>query len=246
MKRHNYSPGGKRDLLRTYFDKVYNPVYDFIAARLASYQRLQSACVGKLDFYDGDKVLCAGVGTGNEVVQVLEIGKNVNVVGVDYSDTALRKAYRKALALGKEIEVLPMDVQSLEFRTGSFDEVLCLHVMDWVEDDGKATAEIIRVLKDGGQFVVTYPSDREGVGLGLNVLRDSILHNGDSGRLGMIYSILSSTLLGTIVYLPLLFRPKRKSYSRSQLETVFSRLTDGDFRIEEYPVYNDFIIYGRK
>lgn len=246
MKRHNYSPDGNRNLLRAYFDKVYNPVYDFVAGRLASYQRLQSVCVDKLKFYDGDKVLCAGVGTGNEVVQVLGIGKNVNVVGVDYSDTALRKAYRKALALGKEIEVLPMDVQSLEFRTGSFDEVLCLHVMDWVEDEGKATAEIIRVLKDGGQFVVTYPSDRENISLGFGVLRDSINHNGNSARLRTVYSVLSSIVLGGIVYLPLLFRSKRRSYSRRQLETVFSRLTDGDFRIEEYPVYNDFIIYGRK
>jgi len=246
MKSEHYAEPVNNKLLRAYFDLVYNPVYDFIAAQFATYYRLQSACVDKLEFHDGDNVLCAGVGTGNEVIEVLGASKNVNIVGVDYSDTALNKAYRKALAWGKEIEVLPMDVQSLEFNTGSFDKVLCLHVMDWVEDDSRATTEIIRVLRDGGQFVITYPSDKENFSLGINILRDSIRHNGNTGRLKTIYSLFSSILLGGIVYLPLLFRPRRRSYSRRDLETVFSNLTNGDFGIEEYPAYNDFIIYGRK
>jgi len=235
-----------KKVLRDYFNLAYNPVYDLITARFATYQRLQRVCVDKLKVNDGDRVLCAGVGTGNEVVQVLDIGKNVNIVGVDYSDTALKKARQKALSCGKEIEVLPMDIQNLEFTTGSFDEVLCLHVMDWVEDEGKATAEIIRVLKHGGQFVITYPSDKENVNLGLNVLKDSMLHNGNSGKLGTIYPLFLSILLGGIIYLPLLFRPKRRSYSRRELETILSEVADGDLQIEEYPVYNDYIVYGRK
>lgn len=246
MKSERYVEPVNNHLLRAYFDLVYNPVYDFVAAQFATYYRLQSACVDKFEFHDGDDVLCAGVGTGNEVIRVLGTSKNVNIVGVDYSDTALTKAYKKALAWGKEIDVLPMDVQSLEFSTGSFDKVLCLHVMDWVEDDSRATAEIIRVLRDGGQFVITYPSDKENVALGINVLRDSIRHNGNTGRLKSIYKLVSSILLGGIVYLPFLFRPGRKSYSRRDLEAMFAKLTDGYFGIEEYPVYNDFIIYGRK
>ena len=246
MKPQHYVVSGNRALLRGYFDLVYNPVDDFISARLATYQRLQRACVTKLEFFDGDRVLCAGVGTGNEVVQVFGMGKNVSVVGVDYSDSALEKAYRKAIMLGKRIQVLPMDIQSLKFSTGSFDKVLCLHVMDWVDDDIRATGEIIRVLKDGGQFVITYPSGRESMGQGLNVLWDSIRHNGKSKRFGMLYRIFSTALMGGIVYLPLFFRSKRRSYSREELKKVFFKLTDGNFQIEEYPIYNDFIIYGRK
>jgi ubiquinone/menaquinone biosynthesis C-methylase UbiE len=246
MKHQREPEPGNGSLLRTYFDLVYNPVYDLVTAKFATYGRLQSVCVEKFEFHDGDRVLCAGVGTGNEVIQVLGIGKNINVVGVDYSDSALNKAYKKALAWGEKIDVRHMDVQRLEFASGSFDKVLCLHVMDWVEDDNRATAEIIRVLKNGGQFVITYPSDKEDLGLGLSVLRDSIRSNGNSGKLGMLYSILSSAVVGGIVYLPLLFRPKRRAYSRRELESVFSILTEGNFGIEEYPVYSDLIIYGRK
>ena len=235
-----------RILIRAYFDLVYNPVYDFTTARFASYHRLQSKCVDKFEFDDGDRVLCVGVGTGNEIIRILGINSKVNIVGVDYSKIALQKAYKKTLRLGKEIKVLAMDAQSLEFTTGSFNKVLCLHVMDFIEDDGKATAEILRVLKEGGQFVITYPSDKEGVKLGVNLLKDSIRHNINSGKFIRVLPQLLAQILVGIVYLPLLFRPKKRFYSRCELEAIFSELTGGDFQIEEYPVYQDFIVYGRK
>jgi len=234
------------NLMRSYFDLVYNPVYDLVTSHVPSYRRLQSACVNKLRLNDGDNVMCAGVGTGNEIIEVLGRGKNVNIVGVDCSGSALRRASRKAMACGQDIEVIPMDIERLEFTTGSFDEVICLHVMDWVYDEDKATAEIIRVLKNGGQFVITYPSNKENISMALNVLRDSIRHNGNIGEAGTIYSVLLSILLGGIVYLPLLLRPKRRYHSRRELEVILSEVADGSLQIEEYPVYNDYIVYGRK
>ncbi len=98
-------------LLRAYFNYAYNPVYDFTTARLNRYRKLQERCVGKLELRDKDRVLCVGLGTGNEILHILEMNRNVSIVGVDYSHTALRKAYRKALALGKKIEALVMEVR---------------------------------------------------------------------------------------------------------------------------------------
>jgi len=233
-------------LFRYYFNLAYIPVYDLITAHFATYQKLQNTCVDKLELDDGDRILCAGVGTGNEVTNVLGMGKDISIVGVDHSYTALKKARQKGIACGKKIEVLPMDIQNLEFKNGSFDKVLCLHVMDWVEDESKATAEIMRVLKYGGKFVITYPADKENMNLGFKILRDSILNNGNGGKLATIYPLLLATLLGGIVYLPLLFRPQRRTNSRRELEAILSDVTNGDLQIEEYPVYNDYIVYGRK
>jgi len=234
-------------LMKVYFNFVYNPVYDFTTGRLNRYRNLQKRCVGKIEIEDNDRVLCVGLGTGNEIFHILEMNRNVGIVGVDYSHTALRKAYKKALVLGKEIEGLVMDARYLELTTGSFDKVLCIHVMDFVEENEKVTNEILRVLKDRGQFVITYPSDKEGLKLGLNLLKDSIRNNLDSGKryIRALSESLAQILAG-IVYLPLLFRPKRKSYSRSELEAMISRLTAGDFQIEEDSVYQDFIVYGKK
>jgi len=234
-------------LIRAYFDLVYNPVYDFATARLSRYRELQSTCVSKLELRDNDKILCVGLGTGNEVLHILQANRNVSIVGIDYSRTALQKACRKALMWGKEIETQIMDARCLEFRPESFDKVLCVHVMDFMEDNWEATKEIIRVLKVGGQFVVTYPTNREGPRLGLNLLRDSVRH-GMASRKHRIRAISGSLvrMLLASVYLPLLFRPKRKSYSRSKLEAMITSLTARDFHIEEDPIYQDFIVYGRK
>lgn len=236
-----------RKLMQVYFNYAYNPVYDFTTGRLDLYRKLQERCVGKLTFEDNDKVLCLGLGTGNEVFYILEMNRNLGIVGVDYSHTALRKAHKKALGLGKEIELLLMDVRSLEFAAGSFDKVLCLHVMDFVEENDKVTEEILRVLKDGGQFVITYPSGKEGMSLGLNILKDIIRRNHNSRKHRTIaYSKSLVEMLAGIVYLPLFLRPKKRSYMRHELKEMFLKFGPRDLHVKEYPMYQDFIVYGRK
>jgi len=234
-------------LTQTYFNYVYNPAYDFVTSRFSRYHHLQKRCVGKLDLKDKDRVLCVGVGTGNEILRIFRINRNVGIVGIDYSHTALNRVSEKALALSKEIQLLLMDARHLDFAAGSFDKVLCIHLMDFVEENEKVTSEILRVLKDGGQFVITYPSDKEGPSLGISLLSDSVRHSINSGkhRVITLLECLAQMLAG-IVYLPLLFRPKRKSYSRSGLKAMLTRLTTGDCQIEEDTVYQDFIVYGKK
>jgi len=236
-----------RKLTQTYFNIAYNQVYDFTTARLNRYRKLQERCVGKLELKDNDKLLCLGIGTGNELFHILEMSRNVSITGVDYSSTALRKAYKKALRLGKEIELLVMDARKLEFAAGSFDKVLCLHVMDFIAENKEVTSEILRVLKKTGQFVITYPSDKEGPKLGFNLLKDGIHSNLDSGKAGIMafFELITQMMVG-IVYLPLLFRPNKRFYSLSQVEAIIAEATTGDFQIEEDTVYQDFIVYGKK
>ena len=73
-------------LLKLYFDFIYNHVYDFMVGQFAAYHSLLNKCVHKLELGDGDKVLCVGVGTGNEIVHVLGMRKNVKIIDVDYRD----------------------------------------------------------------------------------------------------------------------------------------------------------------
>ena len=237
---------GKR-LIKAYFNYAYNPIYDFTTGRLSCYHRLQEKCIGKLKLEDNDRVLCLGLGTGNEIARILAVNGSVSITGVDYSAKALRRAQRKAQALGKEIEVLTMDAQCLEFAEGSFDEVVCIHVMDFVGDDKKVAGEIIRVLKDGGQFVISYPSRKEGMSLGLSLWRDIIRSSVDAGghRAAALLRATAQMLAGTI-YFPLFLRPEKISYSRDELHTVITGLGAGELQIEGDPVYQDYIVYGRK
>jgi len=239
--------GFTRKLMQAYFNYAYNPVYDFTTGRLICYHRLQERCVGKLDFKDNDRVLCVGVGTGNELYHILRRNGNVSIVGIDYSHAALQRAYTKALAQGKETELLIMDARLLQFPAASFDKVLCIHLMDFVEDNEKVTGEILRVLNHGGHFVITYPSRKEGPRLGLNLLKEGMRRDIDQGkaRIRILFESIARVVAGT-AYLPLLFRPQRKSYSYSELRAMITQLTTAALQIEEDPVYQDFIVYGEK
>ena len=233
-------------LMQAYFNYVYNLVYDFTTGQQSRYHHLQKRCVGKLDLKDRDRLLCIGVGTGNELLHIFRRNRNVRIVGIDYSHTALKRASKKVLALSKENQLLLMDARQLRFPDGSFDKVLCIHLMDFVQENEKVTDGILRVLKYGGQFVITYPSDKEGPRLAVNLLSDSLRH-GNSGkhRIRVLLKSLAQMSVG-IVYLPLLFRPKRKSYSYSELEAILARSIARDYQIEQDTVYQDFIVYGRK
>ncbi len=234
-------------LLQVYFNFVYNPVYDFTTARLSRYRSLQEKCISKLNLKDNDKLLCVGLGTGNEITHILEVNKRVKIVGLDYSSTALRKAYRKTSRLGSTIELLLMDARRLQFSAASFDKVVCIHVMDFIRENVEVTSEILRVLKNGGQFVITYPSDKESPTLGFNLLKDHIRTLIGSGKhpLRAFLEVVVQIVLG-IVYLPLMLRPNKKFYTRYQLERMLAQLVPGTFQIEEDLLYQDLIVHGIK
>lgn len=228
-----------------YFNRIYNPVYDFIVGQIAPYQRLQEACISKLELNDGDRLLCAGVGTGNEVLRILDHTRQVRITGIDSSSTALRKAQQKVKKQGVSIDIRLMDVHKLDFADGSFDKALCIHVADFLKDSGKAAGELLRVIPQNGLFAITFPSAKEDFSFGMAVIGDAIRHHARTRQYYRIVGVVLATLLGAVVYLPFLFRRERRQYTRGELERLFSTLAR-QLRIEEFPVYNDFIVYGRK
>jgi len=92
----------------------------------------------------------------SEPVKLLEVGPrwafarrfqrmpNVEYVGLDL------------VRRGPEVTAIG-DVTALPMPTGRFDAVICIHVLEHIEDDRRAIAELYRVLEPGGWAIITVP-----------------------------------------------------------------------------------------
>lgn len=243
----NGGAGLSKRLMHLYFDFIYTPLYDLTVAQTSPYQRFQRECIEKLQFESNESVLCVGVGTGNEILSIMKRNCDLRIVCLDISPKALRRAYQKAMRHGKEIAIFEMDAHRLELADESFDKVVCVHVMGFLEDDRKATQEIVRVLKRGGQYVITYPSGTGGLELGGEIAR-SVWHDLKSGRFGKAVRQCFSTIVAGIAYTPgaSWVRPHQGFYSHESLKGMLDTLGLRAYHIDEDKAYQDFIVYGEK
>jgi ubiquinone/menaquinone biosynthesis C-methylase UbiE len=85
----------------------------------------------------------------------------VDVAGVDLKLDDLGKTRGFLSLMAKEQKgrwlVAQADVTKLPFAGGIFDVVICSEVLEHIEDNQTAVAELVRVLKPGGDLVVTVP-----------------------------------------------------------------------------------------
>ena len=231
---------------RAYFDAVYNPLYDSSTARLSRYVDSQKEMAARLRVEGRHRVLCVGLGTGNELTSLRARAPELDIVGVDISLAGLTRARRKPAGEGQGTAFALTDSQQLAFRDASFDRVLCYHVTDFVPAPATATAEMMRVLRPGGRFVISFPARREGLGLGLGLLAHG-LHNGSSNcshadRLRGVTALL----LGGLIYLPLMLRPKSDIFTPGEIGLLLRPLGARECIVESDPVYRDHLVTGVK
>jgi len=97
----------------------------------------------------GARVLDLCCGQANVSEALLQAG--FSVVGADFSPKMLAHA-RERLPDGEFVEA---DAQDLPFDDGDFDTVVCSFGMMHIPDQPQALREVYRVLKPGGQFIMT-------------------------------------------------------------------------------------------
>jgi SAM-dependent methyltransferase len=97
----------------------------------------------------GGRALDAGCGTGFNVGRLLQRG--FSVVGVEPSIAMRERAIRDNPAA----KIIDGDIRSLPFADGSFDLVISIEVIRYLENPADGLAEISRVLAPGGLAFVT-------------------------------------------------------------------------------------------
>jgi demethylmenaquinone methyltransferase/2-methoxy-6-polyprenyl-1,4-benzoquinol methylase len=122
-------------------------IYDIIElpVELFLYGRWREEALSNLS----GKVLEVGVGTGRNLKYY---PADCSVTGIDNSVGMLEKARKKARGM-KNITLVLMDAEHLEFPDHSFDYVVTTFVLCSIPDPLKALREMRRVLKPSGKLI---------------------------------------------------------------------------------------------
>jgi ubiquinone/menaquinone biosynthesis C-methylase UbiE len=97
------------------------------------------------------RVLEVAIGTG---LNLPHYPQAVELTGLELSPAMLGHARRRAVALGRPVELREGDAQALPYADGSFDTVVCTFSLCSIPDDRKALAEMVRVLRPGGLLLL--------------------------------------------------------------------------------------------
>lgn len=118
---------------------------------------LKNLVPGRLAWFDrhinwaGREVLDLGCAGGFMAEALTERG--ASVIGIDPAEEAIGVARRRAKKMGQNIRYDTGVGEALPYEDGSFDAVVCVDVLEHVNDLTKVVSEIARVLRPGGMFL---------------------------------------------------------------------------------------------
>jgi SAM-dependent methyltransferase len=133
-------------------------VYEAEVAAQASHwwfvgrRRLFSRIIQRLNLQNDSPVLDVGTSTGTNLRLLRDLGF-ANIAAIDSSPSAAQLCARLGLP-----PVTLGDACALPFEAGDFALVLATDVIEHIEEDHLAVAEVFRVLRPGGTAIFTVPA----------------------------------------------------------------------------------------
>ena len=154
------------------YDRI-SSIYDVFETpmELMALKKWRTELMGELS----GKVLEVGVGTGKNIEFY---PKGIDVTGIDFSKGMLQRARQRAAKLGRQVELIHMDAQSMEFEDNTFDTVFTTCVFCSVPDPVAGLKEIRRVCKESGKIVLIehVRSEEKLLGLLMDVLNPLVVN----------------------------------------------------------------------
>lgn len=107
----------------------------------------------------GNKILEVGAGIGN-LTDFIILRKNLTIIDInqDYIDYLNAKySFRDK----ENFSVFNLDIQNIElspFAAEKFDTIICLNILEHLENDGKAVENMSSLLQPGGKLIILVPA----------------------------------------------------------------------------------------
>ncbi|MBX4211208.1 MAG: class I SAM-dependent methyltransferase [Candidatus Yanofskybacteria bacterium] len=150
--------------------------------------------------YPDSNILDVGCGTGELLKELEPLG---HIQGVDTSPEAVEFCHKRGLE-NVHVASLP----NLPFPSDSFNTILCLDVLEHIQDDNAALEELHRILKPNGILICAVPAFQILWGK-----TDELSHHFRRYRLGQLakkitshkFEVMRKTYFNTLLFPPILF-----------------------------------------
>lgn len=121
------------------------------------------------------RVLEVGVGTGKNIEYYPD---DIDIVAIDFSEKMLEKAKEKKKRFNKDVILLNMDAQNIQFEDNTFDTVYTTCVFCSVPDPIKCLNEIRRVCRPNGKIIMIehVRSEKKVLGIIMDILNPIVVN----------------------------------------------------------------------
>ncbi len=127
---------------------------DFDQKRFLPFYFSNKAVLKTLNPQHGSSILDVGCGTGILLQQLRQLGKGLNLHGMDIAPEMVKVARAK---FGKSVELRQGSANSLPYDDNTFDYVTCATSFHHYPNPDNSLREMFRVLKLGGKLVILDP-----------------------------------------------------------------------------------------
>ncbi len=108
-----------------------------------------------LEIDEHQKVLDLGCATGTITEYISDITK-AHIVGIDFAETAIKWAQKRTKSKQDRLEFITMDMDALDFPKESFDAIIAIDTLYFVEDINKTIQKMKEILKENGKLGIFF------------------------------------------------------------------------------------------